>query len=115
MLAAAHRPVDGGGVLARAGSGGFRGLGSVTPRPADALIIVDPQNDFCPGGSLAVADGDAIMADIAALATGFAHVVVTQDWHPAGHGSFASSHPGAAQGATLAPASWNVIRLDVRG
>lgn len=72
------------------------------PRPADALIIVDPQNDFCPGGSLAVADGDAIMADIAALATGFAHVVVTQDWHPAGHGSFASSHPGAAPFSTVA-------------
>ncbi|SEL07348.1 nicotinamidase/pyrazinamidase [Sphingomonas palmae] len=61
----------------------------------DALIIVDPQVDFCPGGRLAVADGDAVMAPIAALAERFAHVVVTQDWHPAGHLSFASSHPGA--------------------
>lgn len=61
----------------------------------DALVIVDPQVDFCPGGRLAVADGDAVMAPIAALAERFAHVVVTQDWHPAGHSSFASSHPGA--------------------
>jgi nicotinamidase/pyrazinamidase len=60
----------------------------------DALIIVDPQNDFCPGGSLAVAGGDDIMLPIAALATQFAHVVVTQDWHPANHSSFASNHAG---------------------
>ena len=61
----------------------------------DALIIVDPQNDFCPGGSLAVAGGDDVMLPIAALATQFAHVVVTQDWHPANHSSFASNHAGA--------------------
>lgn len=60
----------------------------------DALVIVDPQVDFCPGGRLAVADGYAVMAPIAALAEQFAHVVVTQDWHPAGHSSFASSHAG---------------------
>jgi nicotinamidase/pyrazinamidase len=60
----------------------------------DALIVIDPQLDFCPGGSLAVMDGDAVMAPIAALARDFAHVVVTQDWHPAGHSSFASSHAG---------------------
>ncbi|NYD91897.1 nicotinamidase [Sphingomonas melonis] len=65
-----------------------------TPNSADALVIVDPQIDFCPGGRLAVADGDAVMAPIAELATRFAHVVVTQDWHPAGHSSFASSHAG---------------------
>ena len=65
-----------------------------TPSPADALVIVDPQRDFCPGGRLAVADGDAVMAPIADLAARFAHVVVTQDWHPAGHRSFASSHAG---------------------
>ncbi|EZP54968.1 MULTISPECIES: nicotinamidase [Sphingomonas] len=63
---------------------------------AEALVIVDPQNDFCPGGRLAVAGGDAVMAPIATLAERFAHVVVTQDWHPAGHGSFASSHAGRA-------------------
>ncbi|MBW6526656.1 nicotinamidase [Sphingomonas sp. RHCKR7] len=61
----------------------------------DALIVVDPQLDFCPGGRLPVADGDAVMAPIAALAQRFRHVVVTQDWHPAGHSSFASSHPGS--------------------
>ncbi|MCU6455714.1 nicotinamidase [Sphingomonas sp. A2-49] len=72
------------------------------PRPGDALIVVDPQYDFCPGGALAVAGGDAIMSGIAALAPRFDHVVVTQDWHPAGHRSFASSHPGAAPFRTIA-------------
>lgn len=61
---------------------------------SDALVIVDPQNDFCPGGALAVAGGDEVMAGIGDLAGRFAHVVITQDWHPAGHRSFASSHPG---------------------
>jgi nicotinamidase/pyrazinamidase len=72
------------------------------PGDHDALIVVDPQNDFCPGGALAVADGDAVMAGIDALAPRFPLVVVTQDWHPAGHGSFASSHPGAAPFSTIA-------------
>lgn len=67
-------------------------IGAITQ--ADALIVIDPQVDFCPGGRLAVAEGDAIMAGIAALAPRFAHVIVTQDWHPAGHSSFASSHAG---------------------
>ena len=66
--------------------------------PSDALVIVDPQNDFCPGGALAVAGGDEIMAPIAALARRFRAagglVVVTQDWHPKEHKSFASSHQG---------------------
>ena len=70
-------------------------------RPGDALIIVDPQRDFCPGGALAVAGGDEIMADIAALAARFELVVVTQDWHPKGHASFASGHEGAAPFATI--------------
>ena len=60
------------------------------------LIIVDVQNDFCPGGALAVPDGDAVVPVINALARRFEHVVLTQDWHPAGHVSFASSHPGKA-------------------
>jgi nicotinamidase/pyrazinamidase len=72
------------------------------PHANDALIVIDPQNDFCAHGALAVTDGDAIMPAIATLAARFAHVVVTQDWHPAGHGSFASSHPGAAPFATIA-------------
>ncbi|WP_375270557.1 nicotinamidase [Sphingomonas sp.] len=68
----------------------------------DALVIVDPQIDFCPGGSLAVTGGDAVMAPIAALSRRFAHVVVTQDWHPAGHLSFASSQPGRQPFETIA-------------
>lgn len=60
----------------------------------DALIVIDVQNDFCPGGALAVADGDAVIPVIHALAPRFEHVILTQDWHPAGHSSFASSHPG---------------------
>lgn len=61
-----------------------------------ALIVIDVQNDFCPGGALAVAEGDLIVPGINALMKGFDAVVLTQDWHPAGHSSFASSHDGAA-------------------
>src|SRR5207237_7673815 len=60
----------------------------------DVLIVTDPQVDFCPGGALAVPEGDAIMPVINRLARRFAHVVITQDWHPPGHMSFASAHPG---------------------
>ena len=60
----------------------------------EALIVIDIQNDFCPGGALAVADGDAIVPGLNALMAEFGAVVLTQDWHPAGHSSFASSHPG---------------------
>lgn len=63
---------------------------------ADVLVIVDVQNDFLPGGALAVPDGDAVIGPIMALARTFDHVILTQDWHPAGHVSFASSHPGRA-------------------
>jgi nicotinamidase/pyrazinamidase len=59
-----------------------------------ALIVVDVQNDFCAGGSLAVPDGDAVVPVINRLAAGFATVVLTQDWHLADHASFASRHPG---------------------
>jgi nicotinamidase/pyrazinamidase len=66
-------------------------------RPAtEALIVIDVQNDFCPGGALAVADGDAIVPGINALMQDFAVKVLTQDWHPADHASFAANHPGAA-------------------
>jgi nicotinamidase/pyrazinamidase len=61
-----------------------------------ALIVIDVQNDFCPGGALAVADGDAIIARINTLMGDFPVVVLTQDWHPAEHSSFADSHPGLA-------------------
>jgi nicotinamidase/pyrazinamidase len=60
----------------------------------DVLLVIDVQNDFCPGGRLAVAGGDQVVAPINRLAAKFAHVVLTQDWHPAGHLSFASSHAG---------------------
>jgi nicotinamidase/pyrazinamidase len=60
----------------------------------DALVVVDIQYDFLPGGSLAVAGGDEIIEPINALARKFQNVIQTQDWHPAGHISFASSHPG---------------------
>jgi nicotinamidase/pyrazinamidase len=66
-------------------------------RPAtDALIVIDVQNDFCPGGALAVAGGDEIVGGINALMDEFQVVVLTQDWHPANHLSFADNHPGAA-------------------
>jgi nicotinamidase/pyrazinamidase len=58
----------------------------------DALVVVDVQNDFCPGGALAVGDGDAVVAVINALAPRFRNIAVTQDWHPPGHVSFASTH-----------------------
>ena len=59
-----------------------------------ALIVIDVQNDFCPGGALAVEGGDDIVEGINALMQDFRTVVLTQDWHPRGHSSFASSHPG---------------------
>ncbi len=62
--------------------------------PEDALLVIDMQIDFLPGGALAVADGDAIIPGINALAARFDHVLLTQDWHPRGHISFASTHPG---------------------
>ena len=60
----------------------------------DVLLVVDIQNDFCPGGGLAVPRGDEVVPLINSLAAKFPHVVLTQDWHPRGHLSFASSHAG---------------------
>ena len=71
-------------------------------RAADALVVVDLQHDFLPGGALAVDDGDAVVAPIASLAPAFPVVVATQDWHPAGHVSFASAHPGRRAFETVA-------------
>lgn len=62
----------------------------------EALIVVDVQNDFCPQGALAVPGGDQVVAPINAMMDRFDAVILTQDWHPAGHSSFASSHPGKA-------------------
>jgi nicotinamidase/pyrazinamidase len=60
----------------------------------EVLLIIDVQNDFCPDGALAVPHGDKIVPAVNRLAGEFAHVILTQDWHPRGHASFASSHPG---------------------
>jgi nicotinamidase/pyrazinamidase len=68
----------------------------------DVLIVVDVQNDFCPGGRLPVPAGDQVVPLINGLTRKFAHVVLTQDWHPPGHLSFASSHPGRAPLETIA-------------
>jgi nicotinamidase/pyrazinamidase len=72
--------------------------GSPGERPGerDVLIVTDPQRDFCPGGALAVPRGDEIMQAVNQLARRFPHVVITQDWHPPGHTSFASAHVGRA-------------------
>ena len=59
-----------------------------------AFIVIDVQNDFCPEGALAVADGDAVVAPINAMMADFGHVILTQDWHPHDHSSFASQHDG---------------------
>jgi nicotinamidase-related amidase len=67
----------------------------------EVLIVVDIQNDFCPGGALAVPEGEAIIPVVNGLAREFAHVILTQDWHPRGHGSFASSHPGGQHFDTI--------------
>lgn len=66
-----------------------------------ALVVVDVQNDFCPGGALAVPRGDEVVAPINTLMERFDNVVLTQDWHPLGHSSFASSHPGSAPFSTI--------------
>ena len=68
---------------------------------ATALIIIDAQYGFMPGGGLAVADGDAIVPVINRIAPRFANVVLTQDWHPADHISFAANHPGRAPFETI--------------
>jgi nicotinamidase/pyrazinamidase len=70
-------------------------------QPDDLLLIVDVQNDFCPGGALAVADGDAVVPVVNRLSERFDHVMLTQDWHPRGHSSFATSHQGSAPFETI--------------
>jgi nicotinamidase/pyrazinamidase len=71
-------------------------------RDDDVLLIIDVQNDFCAGGALAVADGDAVVSVVNRLSERFDHVVLTQDWHPRGHSSFATSHPGSAPFESIA-------------
>lgn len=82
------------------------------PGPADVLLVIDPQVDFCPGGALAVPGGDEVMGRINALAERFAHVVLTQDWHPRGHISFASTHGAAPFSHTTLPYGDQVLWPD---
>lgn len=69
-------------------------MSGFVPAQDDVLLVVDVQNDFCPGGALAIPDADQIVPVVNRVARCFPHIVLTQDWHPAGHRSFASSHPG---------------------
>ena len=71
-------------------------------QPDDLLLIIDVQNDFCPAGALAVGEGDAVIPVVNRLSGRFDHLVLTQDWHPVGHKSFATSHPGSAPFETVA-------------
>lgn len=66
----------------------------MTTKAHDVLLVIDVQNDFCPGGRLAVAGGDLVVPVIHSIAPRFEHIVLTQDWHPPDHRSFASTHPG---------------------
>jgi nicotinamidase/pyrazinamidase len=70
--------------------------GPISITDNDVLVIIDVQNDFCPGGALPVSRGDEVVPAINRYASLFRHVVMTQDWHPPGHLSFASAHPGHA-------------------
>jgi nicotinamidase/pyrazinamidase len=67
----------------------------------DALLVIDIQADFCPGGALAVPQGDVIVPGVNALMRDYTEVVLTQDWHPEGHSSFATAHPGKAPFETV--------------
>ena len=71
-------------------------------RETDVLLVVDVQVDFLPGGALPVPEGDAVVGPCNALLARFPHAVLTQDWHPAGHASFHTSHPGRAPFGTVA-------------
>jgi nicotinamidase/pyrazinamidase len=68
--------------------------GTIAVGKDDVLVVVDIQNDFCPGGALSIPRGDEVVPIINRLARSFSHVVLTQDWHPPDHISFASNHPG---------------------
>ncbi len=74
---------------------------TITPQSDDALLVIDVQNDFCPGGALAVAEGDKVVPLINALGKKFEHIILTQDWHPAQHISFSSTHPNKKHFETI--------------
>ncbi len=76
--------------------------GTVTAGDSDVLIVVDVQNDFCPGGAFALPRGDEVVPIVNRLASAFRNAVLTQDWHPRHHLSFASTHPGRGPYETIA-------------
>ncbi|SFS19096.1 bifunctional nicotinamidase/pyrazinamidase [Yoonia litorea] len=78
----------------------------------EALVVIDVQNDFCPGGALAVSGGDEIVDGINMLMADFGAVILTQDWHPAGHSSFASTHDAAPMTMTEMPYGPQVLWPD---
>ncbi len=89
-----RRGAGGGAATPGAGHHPVDAMSNETAGENDVLLVVDVQNDFCPGGALAVPRGDEVIPVINLLASQFANVVLTQDWHPPGHSSFASAHPG---------------------
>ncbi len=80
-------------------------------RPTDALLVIDMQNDFLPGGPLAVPDGDTIIPGINRLTRRFDHVILTEDWHPGGHISFATAHEGKRPFVDTAEAAYGLQTL----
>jgi nicotinamidase/pyrazinamidase len=101
-MPSAHRHARLPSLWVAAGEGGAAGRARFRPDGQAALIVVDVQNCFMPGGTLPVARGDEVVPVINRMAPAFAHIVVTQDWHPPGHASFASSHPGRQPFETIA-------------
>nr|WP_165074499.1 bifunctional nicotinamidase/pyrazinamidase [Paludisphaera rhizosphaerae] len=101
MIRSATRPsIMSSGIIPAARTAG-RAVHSATPRENRVLLVVDMQNDFCPGGALAVPGGDELPKVINKLSRKFSHVILTQDWHPDDHLSFASSHPGEKPFGTI--------------
>ena len=78
---------------------------------SDVLIVIDVQNDFCPGGRLAVPGGNDVVPVINRLAPRFANILLTQDWHPLDHFSFASIHPGKRPNDVIADPLWSANTL----
>src|SRR3989454_5095800 len=102
-IAAASVAVAGRGT--RATPAFAQAAGKTKPSATDVLLVVDVQNCFVPGGTLPVKEGDVIIPLVNRIARGFQHVVLTQDWHPPGHGSFASTYPGRRPFETVSLAS----------
>lgn len=81
----------------------------IKPSATDVLLVIDVQNCFMPGGALPVKDGDAIVPLVNRIAKSFQHIVLTQEWHPPGHASFASTYPGKKPFETIGLANWTQV------